>query len=104
MINGISKITGTVKNNAVAFSTCVILIAGVTTSTNAQTTVVLTKHDAVEKMATSQYWDVNNENKSSKKHTAQQSATINSPGNYNISGEDKYLKTMEAGKRYSEFQ
>ena len=102
MINGISKITAAVKNNTVAtLSTCVILIAGITTATNAQTTE-LNKHDAVQKMATSQYWDVTS--KSSKKHAAVKSNESNISTTAPINGEDKYLKTTQAGKRYSEFQ
>ena len=81
-----------------------IIIAGVIPGF-AQTGVIQSKQDAVVNMATSQYWGLNNDSDTAKtSKTKAASAAVNTPTAYNISGEDKYIKTPEAGKRYEEFQ
>ena len=61
------------------------------------------KHEVVLKTATGQYGDGNEQTQAPVKK-AQQGVAINSPVAHNIIGEDKYLKTKEADKKYTEFE
>lgn len=66
------------------------------------------KADIVMAMATSQYGNITNvhtepiRDNGTTTVVSKQAAIVNSPTDY-IHGEDKYLKTKEAGKRYTEF-